>query len=298
MFFDIAFLAYLFDKRFGEFPIKHPVVWMGEFIQAYERRFYRDTIWCGGLLVACLLGITFLVVYGFSYLVTITLPSYISWIILSLIASTGIAMNMLYDSVRTVLTAKSPKMALAMLVSRETAQMTEEEVYKACLETWAENLSDGVIAPLFYLTLFGLEGIAIYKAINTLDSMVGYKTARYERFGKIAARLDDIANYIPARLTALLIALISFNLSALQTMWRDGGKLESPNAGFPIAALADALDVTLGGDAIYHGKLKKKPSLGKGNSTLTATKVIQALQMRKYFEGVILVMLLIGWISL
>jgi adenosylcobinamide-phosphate synthase len=298
MFFDIALLAYLFDKLFGEFPIKHPVVWMGEFIQAYERRFYRDTIWCGGLLVAWLLGITFLVVYGFSYLVTITLPNYIGWIILSLIASTGIAMNMLYDSVRTVLTAKSPKMALGMLVSRETAQMTEEEVYKACLETWAENLSDGVIAPLFYLTLFGLEGIAIYKAINTLDSMVGYKTARYERFGKIAARLDDIANYIPARLTALLIALISFNLSALKTMWQDGGKLESPNAGFPIAALAGALDVTLGGDAIYHGKLKKKPSLGKGNRTLTATKVIQALQMRSYFDGVILVILLIGLIFL
>ena len=124
-------------------------------------------------------------------------------------ASTGLAMNMLHESVAALLTAEQPKQALSYLVSRDTEDMTETEVYKAALETWAENLSDGVIAPLFYLVLFGLPGIAVYKAINTMDSMIAYKTERYFYFGKTAAIVDDIANYIPARLTALLIVLLA-----------------------------------------------------------------------------------------
>jgi len=294
MFFDIALLAYLIDKYFGEFPIKHPVVWMGEFIQAFEARFYQDTILSGGLLVVGLLSVTFLITYGLVH-ITSFLPAVLEWLILSVIASTGIAMQMLHASVKQVLMADEPKKALSMLVSRDTQQMNDTEIYKTCLETWAENLSDGVIAPLFYLILFGLEGLALYKAINTLDSMVGYKTPRYNRFGRIAAKLDDLANYFPARLTALLIVLFSGQQAkaAWKIVWRDGHQLESPNAGLPIAAMAGAIDVKLGGDAVYHGQLKHKPVLGDGKNLVTAEDVQQALNLRINFDRFLILSLMI-----
>ncbi|RKZ88172.1 MAG: cobalamin biosynthesis protein CobD [Candidatus Parabeggiatoa sp. nov. 1] len=303
MFFDIALLAYLIDKYFGEFPIKHPVVWMGEFIQAFEARFYQDAILPGGLLVIGLLSVIFLLTSGFVYL-TGFLPAFLELFILSVIASTGIAMQMLHDSVKQVLTANEPREALSMLVSRDTQQMSDTEIYKTCVETWAENLSDGVVAPLFYLMLFGLEGLFLYKAINTLDSMVGYKTPRYYRFGRVAARLDDLANYVPARLTALLIVLFSWQQAnnpkskkvAWKILWRDGHKLESPNAGLPISAMASAVGVKLGGDAVYHGKLKHKPLLGDGKNLVTADDVRQALKMRIKFDGFFILSLMIAWI--
>jgi adenosylcobinamide-phosphate synthase len=294
MFFDIALLAYLIDKYFGEFPIKHPVVWMGEFIQAFEARFYQDAILPGGLLVIGLLSVTFLITYGLVYL-TGFLPPILEWLILSIIASTGIAMQMLHTSVKQVLIADDPRKALSMLVSRDTEQMNDTEIHKTCLETWAENISDGVIAPLFYLMLFGLEGLALYKAINTLDSMVGYKTPRYNRFGRIAAKLDDLANYLPARLTALLIVLFSGQQAkiAWKILWRDGQKLDSPNAGLPIAAMAGAMGVKLGGDAVYHGQLKHKPVLGNGKHLVTADDVQQALNLRIDFDRVLILSLMI-----
>ncbi|MDD4905974.1 MAG: adenosylcobinamide-phosphate synthase CbiB, partial [Methylobacter tundripaludum] len=262
MFFELAALAYLIDMVFGEFPCKHPVVLMGDFINGFERRFYSDRILPGALLAVGLIALALLVSVILVYLCGL-LPTWLSLIVLAIFASTGLAMNMLHDSVAALLTAEQPKQALSYLVSRDTEDMTETEIYKAGLETWAENLSDGVIAPLFYLLLFGLPGIAVYKAINTMDSMVAYKTERYFYFGKTAAIVDDIANYIPARLTALLIvALAKDKRRTWQCLWRDGNKLESPNAGFPIAAMAGALGVALGGDASYHGQIKHKPTLG------------------------------------
>ena len=172
--FELAALAYLFDMILGEFPCKHPVVWMGEFISGFEKHFYHDRIFSGALLVISLLVLTLLISIVLVYLCGL-LPAGLSLAILTLFASTGLAMNMLHASVAELLTAEQPKQALSFLVSRDTDAMTETEVYKAALETWAENLSNGVIAPLFYLLLFGLPGIAVYKAINTMDSMIAYK---------------------------------------------------------------------------------------------------------------------------
>jgi len=223
------------------------------------------------------------------------LPTWLSLIVLAIFASTGLAMNMLHDSVAALLTAEQPKQALSYLVSRDTQDMIETEIYKAGLETWAENLSDGVIAPLFYLLLFGLPGIAVYKAINTMDSMIAYKTGRYFYFGKTAAIADDIANYIPARLTALLIvALAKDKQRAWQCLWRDGNKLESPNAGFPIAAMAGALGVALGGDASYHGQIKHKPTLGLPVNPVDKSTLTQALQMKTGINLLVLGLLTIG----
>jgi len=294
MFFELAALAYLVDMVFGEFPCKHPVVLMGDFINAFERRFYSDRILPGALLLVSLIAWVLLVSVTLVYLCGL-LPDWLSLPVLAILASTGLAMNMLHDSVAALLTAEQPRQALSYLVSRDTKDMTETEIYKAGLETWAENLSDGVIAPLFYLLLFGLPGIAAYKAVNTLDSMIAYKTERYFYFGKTAAIADDIANYIPARLTALLIvALAKDKQRAWQCLCRDGNKLESPNAGFPIAAMAGALGVALGGDASYHGQIKHKPALGLPIHPVDKSTLTQALQMKTDINLVVLGLLTIG----
>lgn len=290
----LALLAYTLDLLIGELPCKHPVMFMGDYIQAFEKRYYRDSIMRGGLLVLSLLLITWIVISVLVYLINL-LPTIIALPLLAVCASTGLAMNMLYSSVMGILTAENPKQAVSYLVSRDTELMTETEVYKAGLETWAENLSDGVIAPLFYLALFGLKGIAIYKAINTLDSMIGYKTPYYFKFGKIAARLDDIANFIPARLTALLIVLVVPNKTAAwQCLWRDGYKLESPNAGYSIAAMAGGLNIGLGGDTVYHGQLKHKPVLGNALHEINAETLKQGLALRTPINTIVLGLLLIG----
>lgn len=294
MFFELAALAYLVDMIFGEFPCKHPVVLMGDFINAFERRFYSDRILPGALLVVGLIALTLLISVTLVALCDL-LPSGLSLIVLAALASTGLAMNMLHESVAVLLTAEQPKQALSYLVSRDTEDMTETEIYKAGLETWAENLSDGVIAPLFYLVLFGLPGIAVYKAINTLDSMIAYKTERYFYFGKTAAIVDDIANTIPARLTALLIvALAEDKQRAWQCLWRDGNKLESPNAGYPIAAMAGALGVVLGGDASYHGRIKHKPTLGLPVNPVDKSTLTKALQMKTGINLIVLSVLTVG----
>jgi len=294
MFFQIAALAYLIDMVLGEFPCKHPVVLMGDFINAFERRFYSDRILPGALLVTGLITLTLLIGMILAYLCRL-LPSGLSLLVLAILASTGLAMNMLHKSVAALLTTEHPKQALSYLVSRDTENMSETEIYKAGLETWAENLSDGVIAPLFYLLLFGLPGIAVYKAINTLDSMIAYKTDRYFYFGKTAAIADDIANFIPARLTALLIVALSADKRrAWQCLWRDGNKLESPNAGYPIAAMAGALGVALGGDASYHGQIKHKPALGLPINPLDKSTLSRALHMKTAINRAVLTLLITG----
>jgi adenosylcobinamide-phosphate synthase len=294
MFFELAALAYLIDLIFGEFPCKHPVSWMGDFINAFERRFYSSRILPGALLVISLIALALSVSVALVYLCGL-LPAWLSLIILAICASTGLAMDMLHKSVAGLLTADTPKQALSYLVSRDTQDMTDTEVYKAGLETWAENLSDGVIAPLFYLVLFGLPGIAVYKAINTMDSMIAYKTERYFYFGKTAAIVDDIANFIPARLTALLIVVLAKDKRrAWHCLWRDGNKLESPNAGYPIAAMAGALGVALGGDASYHGKIKHKPTLGLPINPVDKSTLTKALQMKTGINLIVLSLLAAG----
>jgi adenosylcobinamide-phosphate synthase len=294
MVFEIAALAYLIDNIFGEFRCKHPVVWMGGFISGFEQRFYHDRILPGALLVVSLLALTLLISSTLVYLCGL-FPDILSLALLALLASSGLAMHLLHASVAEIVTAEQPKQALRFLVSRDTGAMTETDVYKAALETWAENLSDGVIAPLFYLVLFGLPGIAVYKAINTLDSMIAYKTRRYFYFGKTAAIVDDIANLIPARLTALLIVLLAEHKRlAWQCLWRDGHKLESPNAGLPIAAMAGALGIALGGDAYYHGQLKHKPVLGVAIKPVNKATLAQALAIKTGFDCVLLGLLVTG----
>jgi len=275
----IAIFAYFIDKRFGEFPVKHPVILIGKMITFFEDNFYKDTILRGILLLIFILFSVGL----FSITLHLCLEylnSFFSIAISSLIASMFIAHRMLYDCVKDILTAKDKKQAISMLVSRDTQDMNESDIYKAAIETYAENLSDGVVAPIFYLILFGLPGIILYKAINTMDSMVGYKNEKYENYGKTAAILDDIANYIPSRITAILIMILSKQKNIF-AFYKDGKKHDSPNAGHPITAMALAIGVKLGGDTSYFGKVKHKPKFGEGREVITQNDVKNALNLGK-----------------
>jgi len=199
-------------------------------------------------------------------------------LITSFLASIFVAHSMLYDSVKAIVDAPNKQELIAMLVSRDTKELSESDIYKAAIETYAENLSDGVVAPLFYLSIFGLMGIVLYKAVNTMDSMVGYRTPRYEKYGKVAAKLDDILNYIPSRLTALLIMLLGREKNIF-AFYKDGKKHDSPNAGHPITAMALVLGVKLGGDTSYFGKTKHKANFGEGREIITAEDVKKAINL-------------------
>jgi adenosylcobinamide-phosphate synthase len=176
---------------------------------------------------------------------------------------------------------------LARIVSRQTATLDETEVVRGAVESVAENSSDGVIAPLFYLTIGGVPLALAYKAINTLDSMIGYRTERYEYFGKAAARLDDFVNFVPARLTALALIGAAWigrqfaypfdGEAAWRIVRRDGHKHASPNAGYPEAALAGALGVQFGGASRYFEKVIEKPTLGDARYPLTSFCIAYSL---------------------
>jgi adenosylcobinamide-phosphate synthase len=284
MFFDLALIAYITDRLFGEFKfIRHPVVLMGDFITAFEKRFYSDSIVRGFWLVFWLLAVVLALVTPITLI-------HNPWI-LGVIASTGIASKMLYDSVRNVL---SEPQSIRYLVSRDTENLSSSDINKAAIETYAENLSDGVIAPLFYLLLFGLVGLFGYKAVNTLDSMVGYRNDRYEKFGKASARLDDILNYIPSRITAVIILALFGRLGQLKQTWHYGALHESPNAGYPISAMALSLNLSLGGATSYFGKMKDKPCFGEGKKEITSSDVRNALQLQWRLDTLVIILLTLG----
>jgi adenosylcobinamide-phosphate synthase len=276
-----AFLAFLIDYKFGEFKfIKHPIIFIGELISFLEKKLYKDSVFYGGLLTF----LTLLIVGIFVYIVVdylAFLPKTLEIIVTSFIASMFISFRMLKDEVSKVLKSDDievMKKQISTLVSRDTKDMTKSDVYKASLETYAENLSDGVVAPLFYLVLFGLPGIILYKTVNTLDSMVGYKNQRYEKFGKISAKLDDVLNYIPSRITAIFI-MIKAKQKDIFSFYEDGKKHSSPNAGHPITAMALSLGVKLGGPTSYFGEVKQKPFFGKGKEEITKKDLEKGLNI-------------------
>jgi adenosylcobinamide-phosphate synthase len=186
--------------------------------------------------------------------------------------------------------------------------LAQAEIVRGTVESVAENTSDGVIAPLFYLALGGVPLALAYKAVNTLDSMVGYHTERYEYFGKAAARLDDLANLLPARLTAVALVgaawLWSFvsqsynGAMAWRIAWRDGHKHASPNAGYPEAAMAGALGVQLGGPSRYFGVTVEKPTLGDARRPLTPALIPQSALLLDVTSALVLLALVIAGYSL
>lgn len=182
----------------------------------------------------------------------------------------------------------SARKQLSFIVGRDTKNLSENEIRIAILETLSENLSDGVIAPLFYYFIGGIPAMFAYKMVNTLDSMIGYKNKCYKDFGWFAAKLDDVANFIPARLTALLMVLVTFNLRGLKFIFKYGNKHSSPNAGYPEAALAGILNCSFGGSNYYHGVLVEKPFIGTNRRIITNNDVYKTCAINA-FSAIVLI---------
>ena len=182
---------------------------------------------------------------------------------------------------------------VARIVGRDTSELTAQEVRTAALETLAENLSDGVIAPLFWFAILGTPGMLAYKMVNTLDSMIGYRTERYRDFGCWAAHIDDVANFLPARLTALLMVLPTGRLGLLRFVWKNGRNHASPNSGYPEAALAGILDCRFGGPHYYFGQLFDKPFIGDNDRPLTTADMKTAVRVNRTAE-VLMVLLVVA----
>ena len=181
---------------------------------------------------------------------------------------------------------------LSRSVGRDTSALSPQSIRTAALETLAENLSDGVVAPLFWFALLGLPGMLTYKMINTQDSMIAYKSEKYKDFGCWAAHIDDIANYIPARITALLMLLVSNKLNLIGFVMKFRKNHLSPNAGYPESALAGILDVRFGGPNVYYGKLVDKPFIGHNPRSLTTADMLKALRINRKVEALSVIFIL------
>lgn len=194
----------------------------------------------------------------------------------SLIREGGEVIRMLRDQ-----GLEAGRKRLSWIVGRDTSALDVKEIHTAVLETMAENLSDGVVAPLFYYAVGGFPAMMAYKMVNTLDSMIGYRDERYREFGCIAARLDDVLNYLPARLTALLMVLVAYRHGLWRFVVRYGACHSSPNAGYPEAAMAGILDCRFGGAHVYHGLLVEKPYIGNHDRELVEGDYRKAVEVNQ-----------------
>ncbi|MCM2359801.1 MAG: adenosylcobinamide-phosphate synthase CbiB [Geobacteraceae bacterium] len=304
---SIILAAVLLDLLLGD-PrwLPHPVVWIGRLITALEKMLRRlvPNERAGGVLllvltVAMTSGLALAVLKG-AYAVS----PYAGFAVAVVLAYTTLAARSLHGESQLVADALTrgdtaeARRYLSCIVGRDTEGLDEAEIWRATVETVAENSSDGVIAPLFYLMLGGPVLALAYKAVNTLDSMVGYRNERYLRFGWASARFDDLANWLPARLTGFLMVLAAplLGLSASEAwrvMRRDGRNHSSPNSGIPEAAAAGALRVRLGGTNRYFGKPVAKPTIGDALRPLSWEAYRGAVRLMYGAEG----LLVIVWLA-
>jgi adenosylcobinamide-phosphate synthase len=304
----IALVALAIERLVG-YPspilarIGHPVMWMGAVITWLEARLNRPDLpndrrrLNGVLALSMLLVVTVMP----AVLIAWSFDGIFGWLVQALLASTLLAQKELDRAVEAVAIAlrqslAAGRTAVSQIVGRDPDRLDEAGVSRAAVETLAESTSDGVIAPLFWLLILGLPGIVAYKAINTADSMIGHLDARYRYFGWAAARLDDVVNWIPARLSAVLIVIAAFfephasPSGAWAAARADASKHDSPNAGWPEAAMAGALRFTLGGPRHYDGELVDLPSFGTGKVALSASDILRALSLYRRTLTVTLVL--------
>ena len=290
-------IGWLLDLVFGDPQrLPHPIVWFGKAIAFFEHRLNKGShrklkgAFTAVFLIACIFVLTWILLHSIQLL-----PSPVG---------EGLGVRLLFDTiiifyclagttlireVRAVFLAldrslNEGRKQVARIVGRDTSELSAQEVRTAALETLAENLSDGVIAPLFWLAVLGTPGMLAYKMVNTLDSMIGYRTERYKDFGCWAARIDDVANYIPARITALLMIIAAGKPQLIGFVWRNGRNHASPNSGYPEAALAGILDCRFGGPHYYFGELFDKPYIGENARELTTADMQKAVRVNRTAE--------------
>lgn len=273
------------DRLFAR--IGHPVSWIGKLISALELRWNRPDFppQKRRLLGSATAAVVVLGCLLLGAVVQQALPrSLAGALLLGLLSWPFLAARSLYAHVLKVATplgagnVADARLAVSMIVGRDPSGLDESGIARAAIESLAENSSDGVIAPLFWGLIGGLPAMAAYKAVNTLDSMIGHRTERYGMFGFASAKVDDIANIVPARLTGVLLSLSSRRpLEALRCMWRDARRHRSPNAGWPEAAMAGALAVRLSGPRVYGGQVSEEPWLNAGAPDPKAADLGRAL---------------------
>ena len=283
-------LGWILDLCLGDpARLPHPIVGFGRIISFFEHRLNRGghRRLKGGVMAIGLIIAT--------YALTLWLTGLLDpwpWVkvaVEAVLVFYCLAGTTLIHEVRMVFKAadrslEEGRRQVARIVGRDTAQLSDNEIRTAALETLAENLSDGVIAPLFWYALLGVPGMLAYKMVNTLDSMIGYRSVRYRQFGTVAARIDDVANYIPARLTALLMVVASGHLSLLRFVAKYGPKHASPNSGYPEAALAGILGCRFGGPHDYFGETVEKPFIGTVDRQLTSDDMLTAVRINRVAE--------------
>ena len=323
-------IGWVLDLLFGDpARLPHPIVWFGKAIAFCERLLNKGSHrkLKGAFTAVTLIVLVFAAVYALFFV----LPTWGRVVVGSLLIFYCLAGTTLIREVREVFRAversvDEGRRQVARIVGRDTSQLSAQEIRTAALETLAENLSDGVIAPLFWLALGGVPAMVAYKMVNTLDSMIGYRTERYRDFGCWAAHIDDIANYIPARLTALLMVIVgeasklcntaipqsleaspttdrqpqsleaSPTTSLLRFVWRNGRRHASPNSGYPEAALAGILDCRFGGPHYYFGELFDKPYIGENPRELTFADMQRAVRINRMAEVLAVIMLIAVYI--
>ncbi|WP_225141373.1 MULTISPECIES: adenosylcobinamide-phosphate synthase CbiB [unclassified Bradyrhizobium] len=267
--------------------IGHPVTWLGGLIagidtalnRASDPPALRRAAGVAGALAVIALSV------ALGWALQSLLPSgWVQIVLIGILAWPLVALRSLHDHVAAVAMpllagdVAAAREAVSRIVGRDPASLDDAGIARAAIESLAENTSDGIVAPVFWGALLGLPGILGYKAINTLDSMIGHRSERHEAFGWAAARIDDVANFIPARLTGFLVVLLAPRRSdALACMTRDARRHRSPNAGWPEAAMAGGLGVRLSGPRIYHGNATNEPWLNEGARDPRAADITEAL---------------------
>lgn len=304
----LAFLALLAERLFG-YPdrvlaaIGHPVMWIGRLIAALDERWNRRVRAPGerrGAGVVALVLVVLVAGAAASVVQGLLAHSVVGVVVLAFVASSLIAQKSLESHVAAVAEAletgglEAGRAAVSRIVGRDPDTLDEAGVSRAAIESLAENFSDGVVAPVFWLVLFGLPGAAVYKAVNTADSMIGHLDERHRDFGWASARFDDLVNWPAARLTALLVvaaAWLGNGMSAADAwtaMRRDARNHRSPNAGWPEAAFAGALGLSLAGPRSYGGTLVDDHAMGDGRREANARDIRRALGLYRTADAVLI----------
>ena len=294
-------LGWLADRFLGDPSwLPHPIVAMGKIIAWGEKRLNKgpNRLLKGGMFSVILILLSFLLIF-FIIKGLDRIHPVLSVVFSAVIIFYCLAGKTLVDEVRKVFIAvdssvEEGRRQVARIVGRDTSELSPQQIRTAALETLAENLSDGVIAPLFWYMLLGLPGMFAYKMINTLDSMIGYKNERYKQFGCWAARIDDIANYFPARLTSLLMVIVSGQFSLLPFVRKYGDEHASPNSGYPESAMAGILNCRFGGPNVYFGQVVDKPYIGENDKPLTTADMQKATRINIKVEIVMVVIVAVA----